>query len=264
MKSFLMVVVISLTNLVWAMDDFEFKHPEQAPSNGNLLIVKREIARVRSELSLLAQCNDTVLRQYDRFARNMSVAHNHRHVTDLGFQKVLSALEFAAKKHGIIKQTRKDTEQTPYIVHPIGVANIILEIGKEYDADVISGALLHDTVEDTNTTFQEIKDKFGVAIESFVREVTDDKSLAKDERKRLQIEHAHQKSLGAAMIKYGDKLYNLTDLMHNPPADWKKERIIEYFKWAQQVVNRLPAANKELRVAVENVIKEYLEKESIQ
>lgn len=261
---FLIAVMLCTTNWVWAMDDFEFKWPERVGSSENLFVAKREIARVRSKLSLLTQCNDTVLRQYDLFARNMSAAHNHHQVTDKGFKRVLSALEFATKKHCEIKQTRKDQEQTPYIIHPIGVANTIMEIGKEYDADVICGALLHDTVEDTNTTFQEIKDQFGVAIESFVREVTDDKTLEKQERKRLQIKHAHQKSLGAAMIKYGDKLYNLTDLLHNPPADWPKERIADYFKWAEQVVNNLPAANKELRLAVEKVIKEYLEKESIQ
>lgn len=104
-------------------------------------------------------------------------------------------------------------------------------------------AILHDTVEDTDTTFQEIEDKFGLAIRNIVAEVTDDKSLPKMVRKQLQIEHASSSSHKARLVKLADKLYNLRDLQRCLPEGWTEERRVDYFKWAKQVVDQLQGTN---------------------
>ena len=100
--------------------------------------------------------------------------------------RLVAATDFAARKHK--DQRRKDSDQTPYINHPIGVAQILSKEGSVTDVDVLIGALLHDTVEDTECTFEEIEKEFGSRVKSIVAEVTDDKNLEKMERKRLQVE----------------------------------------------------------------------------
>lgn len=167
-------------------------------------------------------------------------------------------LYFAAQKHRF--QTRKDLNKTPYISHPMEVATQLITLGQVRDPDIIIAALLHDTVEDTDATFEEIKTGFGERVEGFLREVTDDKSLPKAERKRLQIENASHKSAGAAQIKLADKLCNLTDLLNSPPPDWDQERIDAYFTWAKKVVDQLPSVNRPLKQAVDQVIAKYWQK----
>lgn len=121
-------------------------------------------------------------------------------------------------------------------------------------------AILHDTVEDTDTTFQEIEDKFGLAIRNIVAEVTDDKSLPKMVRKQLQIEHASSSSHKAKLVKLADKLYNLRDLQRCLPEGWTEERRVDYFKWAKQVVDQLqgtsPIIERELYSIFSQEIKE--------
>lgn len=151
-------------------------------------------------------------------------------------------INFAAIKHR--DQRRKDPEKTPYINHPIGVANILAEEGGIDDLEVLMAAVLHDTVEDTDTSFEEIEEQFGSTIRSIVAEVTDDKSLPKQERKRLQVENASHKSPKAKLVKLADKLYNLRDLQRATPEFWTKERHDEYFIWAKKVVDNLRGTNK--------------------
>ncbi|XP_053998439.1 guanosine-3',5'-bis(diphosphate) 3'-pyrophosphohydrolase MESH1 [Hylaeus anthracinus] len=148
---------------------------------------------------------------------------------------VIKCTNFAAIKHK--DQRRKDPKETPYINHPIGVANILIQEGNIHDPAVILAALLHDTVEDTDTTFEEIENEFGSEVCNIVREVTDDKTLPKAERKRLQIEHAHNLSYKAKLVKLADKLYNLRDLQKATPIGWTSERVKEYFKWAKAVID---------------------------
>lgn len=169
--------------------------------------------------------------------------------------RILNAVAFSAEKHQY--QKRKNLDQTPYIIHPIGVSYTLATLGNVHDADVLIGALLHDTVEDTETSFEEIHQVFGSEVEGYVREVTDDKSLPKEERKQRQIDHAKDKSAGAALIKLSDKLYNLSDVLINPPAGWSSERIDQYFLWAQQVVDNLPNVNAELKQTIDEVIASY-------
>jgi len=164
---------------------------------------------------------------------------------------IIKCTNFAALKHS--KQRRCNREQTPYINHPIGVAHILVQEGNIYDHNVIIAALLHDTVEDTDTSFEEIQEHFGEKIRHIVEEVTDDKSLPKQERKRLQIVHAPHSSYEAKLVKLADKLYNLRDLEKETPVGWSLDRADEYFKWAKSVVDGLRGTNAKLEKLLDNV-----------
>jgi len=158
--------------------------------------------------------------------------------------KLLEAASFAAQKHSF--QKRKGDDAAPYINHPLEVANLLANVGEVKDYNVLIAAILHDTIEDTKTTEEEITELFGKRVCKYVLEVTDDKSLPKAERKQLQIEHAPHLSTGAKLVKLGDKISNLTDVMNNPPAGWSKERRLEYIDWGEKVINGLRGANKNL------------------
>lgn len=132
--------------------------------------------------------------------------------------KFVECVDFATVKHK--SQRRLDPEKTPYINHPIGVAKILTAEGNVTDMNVLMAAILHDTVEDTETTFEEIEELFGPKIKGIVAEVTDDKTLPKAERKRLQIVHAKDSSHDAKLVKLADKLYNLRDLERCTPERW--------------------------------------------
>jgi hypothetical protein len=138
--------------------------------------------------------------------------------------RLLKAICFAAEKHKF--QRRKDAEETPYINHPLGVALILVNDGDIEDVVTLMAAVLHDTVEDTDCSFEEIEKEFGPAVASIVREVTDDKSLAKEERKRLQVVHAPKKSKEAKLVKLADKIYNLRDLKRCIPVGWTDDRVM--------------------------------------
>ena len=157
---------------------------------------------------------------------------------------LLETVNFAAEKHR--KQRRKDPDGTPYINHPIGVARILSHEGGVTDIEVLQAALLHDTVEDTDTSIAELDAAFGQNVASIVQEVTDDKSLPWQERKRLQVEHASLCSHQAKLVKLADKLYNLRDLNRCTPPGWTAERVQEYFLWAGQVVKGLKDTNPAL------------------
>ncbi|XP_014780413.1 guanosine-3',5'-bis(diphosphate) 3'-pyrophosphohydrolase MESH1 [Octopus bimaculoides] len=167
---------------------------------------------------------------------------------------VIECANFAAIKHK--NQKRKDVEGTPYINHPIGVSYILTNEAGITDPLVIQAALLHDTVEDTDTTLQEIEDHFGKEVAGIVAEVTDDKSLAKAERKKLQIEHAKTSSHRAKLVKLADKLYNLRDLNRSTPVGWTEERVQQYFVWAKKVVRNLAGTNEPMEKALDIIFQE--------
>jgi guanosine-3',5'-bis(diphosphate) 3'-pyrophosphohydrolase len=157
---------------------------------------------------------------------------------------LLHATSFAARKHR--NQKRKGSDGEPYINHPLEVANMLANIGKIDDIDILIAAILHDTIEDTETTEQELTEIFGPRVTGFVLEVTDDKTLPKTERKRLQVEHAPHLSNGAKQIKLADKISNITDVTNNPPADWSLERRLDYIEWGEAVVAGLRGINEHL------------------
>lgn len=154
---------------------------------------------------------------------------------------VLAALDFAAIRHS--RQRRKGGSRAPYINHPVRVAYYVGVLAGIRDQHVIAAALLHDTVEDTDTTLEELEHEFGADVAALVAELTDDKSLAKELRKRLQIEHASEVSAAAAQLKLADKLSNVEDIAEAPPSDWSVERRREYLLWTRRVVDRLPHRN---------------------
>ena len=150
---------------------------------------------------------------------------------------LLKALAFAAAKHK--DQRRKDVDASPYINHPIALADILCNEGHVFNIEVICAALLHDTVEDTDTRPEELETAFGKAIRDIVMEVTDDKTLPKQERKQAQIEHAAGLSDKAKLVKLADKISNLRDVANSPPPDWSLERRRDYFDWAKAVIDCL-------------------------
>jgi guanosine-3',5'-bis(diphosphate) 3'-pyrophosphohydrolase len=152
-------------------------------------------------------------------------------------KQLLKALAFAAHKHR--DQRRKDKQSSPYINHPIALANILCNEGHINDIGVICAALLHDTVEDTDTTAEELQREFGAGIRDVVMQVTDDKSLDKAVRKQRQIEHAAYICDQAKLVKLADKISNLRDMVNNPPAEWDLERRQQYFDWAKAVIDGL-------------------------
>jgi guanosine-3',5'-bis(diphosphate) 3'-pyrophosphohydrolase len=156
---------------------------------------------------------------------------------------LLKALAFAAHKHR--DQRRKDADASPYINHPISLADVLVNEGGVSDVEVICAALLHDTVEDTATTHAELVDAFGARVARIVAEVTDDKQLAKAERKRLQVVRAPHISPEAKLVKLADKIANLRDVAQRPPAGWDLARRREYFDWAKQVIDGLRGAGGE-------------------
>jgi guanosine-3',5'-bis(diphosphate) 3'-pyrophosphohydrolase len=158
-------------------------------------------------------------------------------------ETVLKAVAFAAEKHRA--QRRKDMEASPFINHPIQLAYILVQADIE-DPVVLAAALLHDTIEDTQTTHDEIEIVFGPEIANIVAECSDDKSLTKLERKQAQIDHAATLSHKAKLVKLADKIANVSDINGAPPAGWSLERKRLYFDWAKQVVDRLRGVHAEL------------------
>lgn len=161
--------------------------------------------------------------------------------------QLLDALMFAAERH--CHQRRKDAKASPYINHPIALAHLLATTGQIDDIDVLRAAILHDTIEDTATTAEQLQERFGHAVADIVLEVTDDKTLPKQRRKELQIEHAPLKSRAAALVKLADKTCNLRDIAATPPEDWSMTRQQEYFDWAKTVIDGLPPVNEAMLAA---------------
>jgi guanosine-3',5'-bis(diphosphate) 3'-pyrophosphohydrolase len=160
-------------------------------------------------------------------------------------QRILAAARFAADRHRA--QKRKGKTGEPYVNHLLEVAELIASGSDGTDTNLIAAALLHDTVEDTATTSDEIRERFGEDVSRLVAEVTDDKSLPKATRKALQVSQASHKTGRAATIKLADKISNLRAILACPPTDWSVERQREYFHWAKQVVDGLPPSNAILK-----------------
>jgi GTP diphosphokinase / guanosine-3',5'-bis(diphosphate) 3'-diphosphatase len=159
--------------------------------------------------------------------------------TDLGL--LFHSLAFAADKHRA--QRRKDKEASPYINHPIALADVLVNEGGVDDPVALCAAVLHDTIEDTETSYEELQQRFGKEVADVVLEVTDDKTLLKAERKERQVTHAPHLSQRARLVKLADKICNLRDIASNPPANWPLERKQEYYEWAKRVIDGLRGAH---------------------
>jgi guanosine-3',5'-bis(diphosphate) 3'-pyrophosphohydrolase len=173
-------------------------------------------------------------------------------MTEVG--QLLRAVLFSAHKHR--GQRRKDEDASPYINHPIEVAELIANVGGVSNLSTLMAAILHDTVEDTGSTFAELEEAFGHEVRLLVEEVTDDQRLPKEERKRLQIAHAQQLSEGAKQIKIADKICNVRDVTYNPPPKWPLERRREYLQWGAKVVEGCRGSNPDLERRFDEVLRE--------
>lgn len=157
---------------------------------------------------------------------------------------ILQAMRFAAEKHN--DQRRKDSRSSPYINHPIQVAETLWTIGAIRDVTLLVASILHDTIEDTSTSPDEIKMGFGEDVLALVLEVTDDKSLPDQVRKQRQIESAPHKTQNAKLLKLADKICNVHDLVYSPPRGWPLGRKRGYLLWTEKVVAGLRGANARL------------------
>ena len=167
-------------------------------------------------------------------------------------QRLIAALDYAAHQHR--NQRRKGEEKLPYINHPIALLHVLAVEASITDARVLCAAVLHDVIEDCAETpaereerAAEIENLFGSHVLEIVKEVTDDKTLSKAQRKRLQIDHAKHLSHSAKLVKLADKTVNLRDVANSPPVDWPLRRRREYFDWANDVVQAIGPAHSKLR-----------------
>ncbi|WP_200254503.1 HD domain-containing protein [Thiococcus pfennigii] len=169
-----------------------------------------------------------------------------------GIGRFVRALAFAADKHR--QQRRKDVAASPYINHPIALADVLVNEGDIRDPVVLCAAVLHDTIEDTETTSAELVGHFGERIAAIVLEVTDDKALPKAERKARQVAHAADLSTPAKLVKLADKICNLRDLLAAPPAGWSAVRKRDYFAWAAQVAAGLRGTHPGLEAILDGLL----------
>lgn len=153
---------------------------------------------------------------------------------------VLRAADAAARWH--VNQRRKGVGQEPYVNHLLEVAGMVAQATEGKDPELVIAALLHDSIEDQEVPRAVIAEKFGEGVAKLVDEVTDDKSLAKEERKRLQIEHAKGISRRAKILKLADKISNLRAIGASPPPDWSVKRRLEYVAWGRKVAEGLSGA----------------------
>uniref|UniRef100_UPI00358F3931 guanosine-3',5'-bis(diphosphate) 3'-pyrophosphohydrolase MESH1 n=1 Tax=Myxine glutinosa TaxID=7769 RepID=UPI00358F3931 len=168
---------------------------------------------------------------------------------------LLDAADFAAIRHG--NQRRKDPEHTPYINHPLGVANILSKEGGVDELVVLQAALLHDTVEDTATSPEDLEAAFGANVRAVVMEVTDDRSLSQAQRKEAKVKAAPRMSNHAKLVVLADMLYNLRDLQRVTPEGWSDERVQKYFEWSSRVVQGLRGTNVELEKRLDELFAQH-------
>jgi len=164
---------------------------------------------------------------------------------------LLAAIKFASDKH--VSQRRKGCENIPYINHVIKVAYILQETGKETNPQVLAAAVLHDVIEDTNTTEEELSGLFGNLVASLVKEVTDDMTLTYDDRKRFQIKKAPFLTNDVKKIKIADKIANIHDIL-NCPLSWSNRRKRMYVDWSEKVIEGCRGVNQLLDKSFDEIV----------
>lgn len=217
-----------------------------------------DVQSTREVLSSYSSNNQGVLEVYDRVTKSWS-EYDRSHRGEWDFEKLLKAVEYAAEKHE--GQVRKDVEKTPYIIHPIGVAEQVWDVGNIRSVNVLTSALLHDTLEDTNATEEEIKELFGARVLYTVKEVTNDQTLSTQENKQRQVDHAPSMSLDGQLVKLADRLYNVRDL-DPPPPSWSEEKVNEYYSWGKKLLAALRGTNEDLELALQKLINFHRNKNS--
>lgn len=213
-----------------------------------------DVASTRKVLEKYSKNHSLILNSYDQLAYQLE---NYKSsYPEWNLDRILLAIEFAAKKHEY--QKRKDKAATPYIMHPIGVAKLLWEKGEIRSSNVLTAAILHDTLEDTNATAEEIKSLFGSRVLNTVQELSNDPKLSTEEKKQKQIDHAPFLSLDAQLIKLADRIYNVRDL-ENPPPQWSQKKIDVYRKWGAKLLLSLRGTNAALEQTLSDLTMERSE-----
>lgn len=179
---------------------------------------------------------------------------NYKENEDPNFdtKKLLRAITYGAEKHQ--GQTRYDAEKTPYIIHPLQVCDNLWEIGEIRNLNILIAAILHDTLEDTSATEEEIQRYFGARVCETIKEVTNDPNLGSEENKQRQIDHAPLMTQDARLVKLADRLANIVDLNTSPPSSWSPEKVNGYSAWGQKLLISLKGTNAPLEKALQKEI----------
>jgi guanosine-3',5'-bis(diphosphate) 3'-pyrophosphohydrolase len=216
-----------------------------------------KIDRAKEAMAKWVKQDPDVMSQFDLFCQSLEKGASEGLISDQWVQKVLSTAIYAAEKHQF--QVKSNGKKTPYIIHPIEVADLVMRVGHVYDPHVLMAALLHDVLDDTGAALTDISKRYGQTVAHYVEEMTDNKQLSLKERKKAQIVRALHQDPNVAIIKFADKLSNLGTLLKTPPSNWSRDKIDQYFQWAQSVVENLPVSNEFLKKAVKQVIADYWE-----
>jgi guanosine-3',5'-bis(diphosphate) 3'-pyrophosphohydrolase len=166
---------------------------------------------------------------------------------------VCEAAELAARRHN--GMARKGRGNEPYINHLAEVANLLCAATEGADAELVAAGWLHDSIEDTDTTREELAQRFSERVGSLVQECTDDMSLPKAERRRLQVVNAPHKSAGAMLIKIADKISNVGARIVADPSAEERDDLVDYTNWAEQVVAGCRGGNAFLDQTFDTTVK---------
>jgi (p)ppGpp synthase/HD superfamily hydrolase len=171
-----------------------------------------------------------------------------------GLRLVSEAADFAARRHS--GMARKGRGNEPYVNHLAEVANLLATATDGTDAELVAAGWLHDTVEDTKTTREELAQKFSKRVATLVADVTDDMTLPKDQRRQQQIIDAPNKSPGAKLIKIADKISNIRARILPQPGQDEREDLIDYVGWAEKVVAGCRGVNAALDRNFDETVKQ--------
>ncbi|MDR2539287.1 MAG: HD domain-containing protein [Chlamydiales bacterium] len=221
-------------------------------------IIQEKIEETKVLISKIVHGDEVVMTQFDLLAEELAIAYcREKGVTLHEVEQILQAMEFSTEKHRF--QTRKNDRKTPYVSHCFEVAYKVMSVGEVRDLTSILASLLHDILKDTQTTVEEIEKTFGTQVAKVVDELTGDRKLSLQEKKRQETIHASYRSKPAAIVQLADTLCNTLELLNHPPKGWSRKYIDQYFQWAQTVVDRLPLVNPKLKEAVLITLNQYWE-----
>jgi len=175
--------------------------------------------------------------------------------------QLILSIDFAARKHS--RQRRKDPAASPYINHPIEVMKLLSQCGIT-DVEILQSAVLHDTLEDTETSLSELTNLFGSRVANMVNEVTYEKQIPQIQRKQLEIDSIPHCSKGAQLIKQADKISNLTTIASSPPINWSSQRITGFIHWSYFIFKQCRGNNQQLDEITDKLMKQLLTKEPTQ
>lgn len=253
---FLLISVFATCGTMSSVYSVNLKEEVAAVSSDKIL--KMELCRIKNHLEdceaqfvLFTNDHADCRKEFQKFSKTILQSYcKGEGFIEKDIHDILDALAYAAQKH---KDGLRKAINAPYIIHPLVVAEQLISIGHIHDKEIIIAGLLHDTVEKADVTFEELEALFGARITGFVREVTDDYSIPKMERRRLQVVNAPGKTAAAAQIDLSDKLYDITELAKQSPAPGDK-RALRSVLWIKDVVDNLPWVNAPLKQACDKVI----------